>query len=80
MLGFHGCDKSVGEALLAGEKFKQSANVYDWLGSGIYFWESDPRRGLEWAVERSKRPGGSRIKEPFVGKDATDERGQRCAP
>ena len=51
--------------MLAGEKFKQSANVYDWLGSGIYFWESDPRRGLEWAVERSKRPG-SRITEPFV--------------
>lgn len=66
VLGFHGCDKSVGEGLLAGGKFKQSENVYDWLGSGIYFWESNPRRGYEWAVERSSRPGGSRIKEPFV--------------
>lgn len=65
-MGFHGCDKSVGDALLAGEQFKQSENAYDWLGSGIYFWENNPRRGLEWAVERAKRPGGSRIREPFV--------------
>lgn len=66
VLGFYGCDKSIGDKLLAGEKFKNSENVYDWLGAGIYFWQSNPRRGLEWAIERSKRPSGSRIKEPFV--------------
>ncbi len=31
----------------------------------MYFWESDPHRGLEWAVERSKKPR-SRLKTPFV--------------
>jgi hypothetical protein len=65
ILGFHGCDKSIGNALLAGNEFKKSENVYDWLGGGIYFWESNPRRGYEWAVERS-REARSRIKDPFV--------------
>jgi hypothetical protein len=65
VLGFHGCDETVGEKLLAGDKFKNSENVYDWLGAGMYFWESDPRRGLDWAVDRSKNPN-SRIKIPFV--------------
>ena len=65
VLGFHGCDEAVGEKLLAGDKFKNSKNVYDWLGAGMYFWENNPRRGLEWAVERSKQPK-SRIKDPFV--------------
>ncbi len=26
-----------------------SDKKYDWLGSGAYFWESDPVRALEWA-------------------------------
>jgi len=42
-----------------------STNNYDWLGAGIYFWEANPRRGLEWAKERAAS-GKSRIKEPFV--------------
>ncbi|HEX8463307.1 MAG TPA: hypothetical protein VF627_01700 [Abditibacterium sp.] len=49
-LGFHGCDRSVGEAILAGreEHLLPSKNDYDWLGWGIYFWESNPRRALEF--------------------------------
>lgn len=31
----------------------------------MYFWESDARRGLDWAVDRSKK-ARSRIKRPFV--------------
>jgi hypothetical protein len=65
ILGYHGCDKEVGERLLAGTAFKPSDNDYDWLGPGIYFWEANPLRGLEFAEEASKRKGSS-ISNPFV--------------
>ena len=29
-----------------------SANAYDWLGKGIYFWEYVPNRALAWAKQR----------------------------
>lgn len=64
VLAYHGCDRSVGEALLAGESFKISENDYDWLGSGTYFWEANPRRGLDWARELSWRKKD--IQQPFV--------------
>lgn len=65
ILGYHGCDKDVGESLLAGTPFEPSNNDYDWLGPGIYFWEANPLRGLEFAEEASKRKGSS-ISKPFV--------------
>ena len=38
VLGFHGCDRSVGEDVLADKsRLLPSENSYDWLGSGIYF-------------------------------------------
>jgi hypothetical protein len=50
VLGFHGCDKSVADDLVAGEtRLKISNNAYDWLGNGIYFWENNPQRALEYA-------------------------------
>jgi hypothetical protein len=49
----------------AGTPFKPSDNKYDWLGQGIYFWEANPLRGLEFATEAAKREP-SRIKEAFV--------------
>lgn len=68
VLGFHGCDAHIGEALLKGSDFQASENVYDWLGSGVYFWESNPLRGLEFARELEKRRKGksNAVKEPFV--------------
>lgn len=55
VLGYHGCRKSVGEKLLAGFDFEPSDNAYDWLGPGIYFWEANPRRGLEFMREKARR-------------------------
>ena len=66
MLGYHGCDESVAERLLAGEPFQKSANDYDWLGPGIYFWEANPLRGLEFAAELQNAPWGSDITTPAV--------------
>jgi hypothetical protein len=65
VLGYHGCDKAIGESLLNGNPFAASDNDYDWLGPGIYFWEANPIRGLEFAKEAMKRRG-SKIVEPFV--------------
>lgn len=70
ILGFHGCDKRVGEAVLCGDllHLKHSENDYDWLGSGIYFWEGNPARALQFATERQKgyRNSKGKITEPFV--------------
>ena len=66
ILGYHGCDQEVGERLLAGEAFKPSNNAYDWLGPGIYFWEANPLRGLEFAVESAPRRG-SPIQPAVIG-------------
>lgn len=51
--------------MLAGAPFKLSDNDYDWLGPGIYFWESNPQRGFDFAQEASRRHG-SGIAKPFV--------------
>ena len=52
VLGYHGCDQEVAELLLRDSNaFKPSNNRYDWLGGGMYFWEANPQRGLEFAKE-----------------------------
>ena len=53
VIAYHGCDESVvTDVLLRGQQLKASANDYDWLGRGIYFWEHGPQRALEWARQR----------------------------
>jgi len=70
IFGFHGCDRSVGEALLSGKikHLTASRNTYDWLGHGVYFWENSPQRALQWAQECAKSPKKTRgvITDPFV--------------
>ena len=70
VLGFHGCDRAVGEAVLNGTipHLEFSRNDYDWLGEGVYFWESSPARALDFARERAQGGRNSRgnITEPFV--------------
>lgn len=59
VLGYHGCEKSVGEAILRGDTdhLERSENSWDWLGKGVYFWEADPKRGYEWAFDYCRRKG-----------------------
>jgi hypothetical protein len=69
VLGFHGCDQALGEKILAGkDTLKPSTNDWDWLGSGIYFWENSARRALDWAEYAHKNPEvcNSRVDHPFV--------------
>lgn len=71
VLGFHGCDEEVGEKVLSGKErhLKPSANDYDWLGGGIYFWEHNPARALQFAEQAAgseSKVSKGRIKKPFV--------------
>ena len=44
---------------------KKSENDYDWLGHGIYFWENNHERALQFAVELRDNPKSS-VKDPVV--------------
>lgn len=52
VLGFHGTEKAIVDGLLSGQEkhLSSSKGLYEWLGHGIYFWENDPQRGLDWAL------------------------------
>lgn len=65
ILGFHGCQQSVGEAILSGREphLKPSEKKWDWLGHGIYFWEGNLTRAWEWAYARQTE---GKIDAPFV--------------
>lgn len=65
VLGYHGCDRVVARKLIDGSEPIKSQNDYDWLGSGFYLWESNSRRGLEWAEYLAKRKE-TPIKKPAV--------------
>jgi hypothetical protein len=69
VLGYHGCSADVGEAILRGVPMDGSERDYDWLGPGIYFWESDPVRAWEWAHWKVRRGD---FTDPFVVGAAID--------
>jgi hypothetical protein len=69
VLGFHGCDESVGEKILSGSaQIGLSGNEHDWLGEGAYFWENNPTRALHWAKFIQTHPTwfSTQIEKPFV--------------
>lgn len=65
IIGFHGCDETLGKSVLNGTELKGSDNKYDWLGHGIYFWEGNADRALSFAEETKKR-SPDKVKTPFV--------------
>ncbi len=66
VLGYHGCDDEVAKRVVSGRNdVHKSDRSYDWLGSGAYFWESDPIRALEWAQLKVSR--GKYKKAAVVG-------------
>lgn len=56
VIGYHGCSVQTAELVLAGGAFKPSKNDFDWLGSGIYFWEFGLDRAWQWAREHCEAP------------------------
>lgn len=68
VIGFHGCDLETKKKILQENAMSMSTNSYDWLGHGIYFWEQNMERALEFAAEAVKRKWLSKgdIKQPAV--------------
>lgn len=64
IIGFHGCDANVRDKLFKEpDEIIVSKEPYDWLGHGMYFWENNYDRALQWAQDKMKR---GRIKTPSV--------------
>jgi hypothetical protein len=68
-IGFHGCDKSVRDKIVNNQSMLyESNNDYDWLGNGMYFWENNRARALEFAqnLHNSPRSDKTPIRNPSV--------------
>ena len=66
VLGYHGCDLAIAREIVAGRQQQlPSTNEYDWLGSGLYFWEDSSARALHWAQSTAGQKD-ARIKTPAV--------------
>jgi hypothetical protein len=64
IIGFHGCEASVRDELLNNpNEIKISRKPFDWLGHGMYFWENNYERALQWAQDKKSRGA---IREPAV--------------
>lgn len=63
LIGFHGCDEDVRNRIISGESLRASKNNWDWLGSGIYFWQGNYERALHYA---KNPPPKVKIKTPSV--------------
>jgi hypothetical protein len=64
IIGFHGCDLEVRNKLVNNPSGVEiSRKPYDWLGHGLYFWENNYTRAMEWAHDK-KRAG--KIDNPAV--------------
>lgn len=48
IVGHHGTNRQAAETVLL-NGFQVSANPYDWLGDGAYFWQNAPLRASAWA-------------------------------
>lgn len=69
VLGFHGCDKAIAQRVISNDAYlRESQNIHDWLGHGVYFWENSPERALEFATFLRDNPSRSLnpIKRPAV--------------
>ncbi|MGV3661089.1 MAG: hypothetical protein ACO1TE_12955 [Prosthecobacter sp.] len=63
VVAYHGCGRGVVAACLRGKALTPSTNDYDWLGTGIYFWEHGPARALDWARFMNRR---KKVSKPAV--------------
>lgn len=69
VIGYHSCDRDLGLRVLKGEdQLKPSNNTWDWLGKGVYFWEQNPEKAMEYAIKCAigKQKFAGKIYTPFV--------------
>lgn len=64
IIGFHGCDLDIRNKLVNyPDQIEISTKPHDWLGHGMYFWENNYTRAMEWAEERVR---AGKIKQAAV--------------
>lgn len=64
IIGFHGCDQSLRDDVINQQKMlNASSREHEWLGHGIYFWQSNYDRALDFAMNP---PDGRMIRQPAV--------------
>jgi hypothetical protein len=64
LIGFHGCETELRNDVIAGNRaLNASKNMHDWLGNGIYFWENNYERALDFAMNP---PGKRQFDVPSV--------------
>ena len=51
IFGYHGTSQERATVILS-EGFRASDNDYDWLGTGIYFFQDAPLRARQWATQQ----------------------------
>ena len=49
--GYHGTSIQAAQRIIE-HGFDFSTNDYDWLGTGVYFFQDAPQRAYSWAIER----------------------------
>src|SRR5271168_5275695 len=55
VVGYHGTKRSTALKVVSGEiSMVRSENEYDWLGSGVYYWEYAPKQAWVWAERKRK--------------------------
>lgn len=65
VLGFHGTDQSIVASVVdtPTRGLNRSESTTEWLGHGVYFWENDPARALDWATNGRTK---GKVTEPSV--------------
>lgn len=64
IIGFHGCERSLRDDVITEKKkLRPSTGRYEWLGHGIYFWQNNYERALDFVTHP---PDGRRIIQPAV--------------
>lgn len=54
VVGFHGTTVAAAERLVDGGDFVKSNKLYEWLGTGVYFWEYAPKQAWWWTKDLRK--------------------------
>ncbi|WP_229459295.1 hypothetical protein [Massilia cavernae] len=67
VVAYHGCDATTRDDLASGRLpyLTHSANKYDWLGPGAYFFEGDLVRALNFAISSYQNPLKLYTKQPI---------------
>ncbi len=62
--GYHGTSQTKAASILI-NGFRASDNDYDWLGTGIYFFQDAPLRAKQWAnTTASRKPRSNPLSYP----------------